>query len=196
LSHTLSDMSDDPRFTRSRDAILRAVAEILKAEGPGAVTRHWPKPVDLLFEAVRQVDLPFLEPAEGSLRERLRVDLRRMGDDLATPGMASMIATIIDRAQREGDYRARNERVVTRAVTNMRAALDYALEGGELAAAPDPEVLVAQLLGAILFRSLIAQQPTTDDFIDQLVDTALAPWVAPSADAGHRPPARRRRRRP
>ena len=119
--------------------------------------RHWPKQVDLLLEAIE--DLPFLEPAEGCLRERLRVDLRRLGDDLAAPAMRAMMATVIDRAQREASFRELNQRVVfTRAVANTQAALDHAVELGELDGAPDSEVLVSQRLGAVFVRRLIADQ--------------------------------------
>jgi AcrR family transcriptional regulator len=190
--------SIDPRITRSRDAILRAVVEIIQAEGPGAVThqhvadragvgratvyRHWPRPVDLLWEATQQVDMPFLEAADGPLSERLRTDLRRLRDDLAAPIMTSMVATVIEGAQREGPYRDRNRQVVDAAVANMQAAIDGAVEVGELVGTPDADVLVAQLLGAILFRRLIADQPATDDFIDHVIDTALAPWTPPPAN--------------
>jgi AcrR family transcriptional regulator len=198
-------VSTDPRITRSRDAILRAVVEIIQAEGPGAVThqrvadragvgratvyRHWPRPVDLVFEAMQQVDLPFLEPADGTLRERLRSDLRRLRDDLAAPIARSVIATIVEGAQRAGPYRDRSQRLAKTAVVNTQTAIDRAVETGELVGTPDADALVAQLLGAILFRRLIADRPATDDFIDHVVDAALAPWTP----ADPRPPRARAR---
>ena len=196
MSHKISVMSADPRFTRSREAIRRAVVEIIRSEGPDAVThqhvadragvgratvyRHWPNPFDLLFEAMQEVELPFLEPAEAPLRERLRADLRRIRDDLAGPTLPRMIANIIDRAQHEQQYRSHTERIVNAAVANMRTAVDRALMLGELHRTPDADLLVSQLLGPVVFRRLVADRPVTDDFIDQIVDGALAPWTDPT----------------
>lgn len=194
MSRILLGVNNDPRAIRSRDAILRTVIDIIDTEGPSAVThqlvaeragvgratvyRHWPKPVDLLFEAIEQVDFPFLEPDEAPLRVRLVNSLRRLRDDLSSPLMPSVIATLIDRAQRDSVYRQHNRRVVSTAVANMRAATEQAIERGELAGDPDPDILVSQLLGAMLFRQLIAGEPGTDAFINHIIDTALAPWCA------------------
>jgi len=193
----------DPRVTRSREAIREAVIRIIQTEGPGAVThqhvadragvgratvyRHWPKPEDLLLEAMQQLDLPFLEPTPDAhlvpLRERLRADLRHLRDNLAAPIMPSMIATIIDRGQREDIYRGQHQRLIARAIAHMETALGWAVERGELDLRPDADALVSQLLGPLVFRRLIADRPTSDDLIDHIIESALAPVASRNASA-------------
>ena len=48
-------------------------------------------------------------------------------------------------------------------------------------------MLVSQLLGAVLFRRLIADQPMSDDFIDQLTATALTPAAADATSSPRHP---------
>ena len=95
-----------------------------------------------------QVDLPFLEPAAGPLRERLRVDLRRLGDDLARPRHA-----LDDRhphrprpAAKRHTANATNES--STAVANTQASARPGRRARRTRTRPDPEVLVSQLLGA------------------------------------------------
>src|SRR5260221_2013877 len=90
--------NQDPRAIRSREAILQAVIDLLSDEGPAGIThqkvaeragvgratvyRHWPQPVDLFNDVLGRVEFPWLEHPGGTLRDRLRHDLRRLRDDL------------------------------------------------------------------------------------------------------------------
>lgn len=185
-----SDTHLDPRAARTREAVLRAIAEILDEDGPAGIThqrvaeragvgratvyRHWAQPADLIFEAVTSTDLPFLERPGGTLRERLRADLRRLRDDMATPIIATLLATIIERSQHDPATRAHRDRVTATLAANALAAIDTAMATGELHSRPDPDDLVAQTLGPLFFRRIMADQPADDAFIDHIVDDALA----------------------
>jgi AcrR family transcriptional regulator len=184
-----SDTHLDPRAVRTREAVLRAVAEILEEEGPAGIThqrvaeragvgratvyRHWAEPADLLVEAVISADFPFLEQPGGTLQERLRADLRRLRDDMAAPIMATLLATIIERSRHDPATRAHRDRVVAKLIDNARAAIDTAMAAGELYGRPDPDDLVAQTLGPLFFRRIVADRPADDAFIDHVVDDAL-----------------------
>jgi AcrR family transcriptional regulator len=170
--------------------VLRAIADILEEDGPAGIThqrvaeragvgratvyRHWAQPADLLVEAVTSADLPFLEQAGGTLRERLRTDLRRLRDDMAAPIMATLLATIIERSQHDPATRAHRDRVTAKLVDNARAAIDTAIATGELRGRPDPDDLIAQTLGPLFFRRIVADRPADDSFIDRIIDDALA----------------------
>jgi AcrR family transcriptional regulator len=186
----ISDTHLDPRAARTRAAVLRAVADILEEEGPAGIThqrvaeragvgratiyRHWAQPADLLIEAITSADLPFLDRPGGTLRERLRADLRRLRDDMAAPIMATLLATIIERSQRDPATRAHRDRVAAKLAENAQVAIDAAMATGELYSRPDPDDLVAQTLGPLFFRRIIADQPADDAFIDRIIDDALA----------------------
>jgi AcrR family transcriptional regulator len=185
-----SDTHLDPRAVRTREAVLRAVADILEEEGPAGIThqrvaeragvgratvyRHWAEPADLLVEAVTSADLPFLDRPGGTLRERLRADLRRLRDDLGAPIMATLLATIIERSRHDPATRAHRDRVATGLVENARVAIDAAMATGELHSRPDPDDLVAQTLGPLFFRRVVADRPADDAFIDHIIGDALA----------------------
>jgi AcrR family transcriptional regulator len=180
----------DPRAVRTREAVLRATTEILEEEGPIGIThqrvaeragvgratvyRHWAEPADLLIEAVTTADFPFLDQPGGSLRDRLRADLRRVRDDMAAPIMATLLATIIERSRHDSATRAHRDRVTGKLADNARVAIDTAVATGELRRRPDADDLIAQTLGPLFFRRIVADQPADDAFIDRIVDDALA----------------------
>ncbi len=192
-----SDTHLDPRAVRTHEAVRRAIAEILEDEGPAGIThqrvaeragvgratvyRHWAQPTDLLLEAIISADLPFLERPGGSLRERLRADLRRLRDDMAAPVTATLLATIIERSQHDPATRAHRDRTVAKLAENARAAIDTAMATGELRERLDPDDLVAQTLGPLFFRRIVADRPADDTFIDHLVANALARARPPNA---------------
>jgi AcrR family transcriptional regulator len=185
-----SDTHLDPRSVRTRQAVLQAIADILEEEGPAGIThqrvaeragvgratvyRHWAQPADLVLEVVRSADLPFLERRGGTLQERLRADLRRLRDDLGSPVMATLLATIVERSPHDPVTRAHRNRVIAKLVENAHVAIDTAMATGELHTRPDPDDLIAQTLGPLFFRRIVADQPADDAFIDRIIDDALA----------------------
>jgi len=186
-----SDTHLDPRAARTREAVLRAIADILEEDGPAGIThqrvaeragvgratvyRHWPQPADLLLEAVHSADVPFLEQPGGTLRERLRADLRGLSDDLGTPIMASLLATIIEGSRRDPATRAHRDQVIAKLTDNARLAIESAIATGELHTPPEPHDLIAQTIGPLIFRRILADQPADDAFIDRIIDAALTP---------------------
>jgi AcrR family transcriptional regulator len=186
--------NQDPRAIRSREAILQAVIELLSEEGPAGIThmkvaersgvgratvyRHWPQPVDLFKDVFGRVDFPWLEQPGGTLRDRLGRDLRRLRDDLNVPVLVTMIASIMEGARHDSFMRTQRDRLVAQVSSATRSAIDEALVRGELRAAPEAADLVTQLIGPLFFRSLLEGRSATDNFLDQLIDNALASWTA------------------
>jgi len=186
--------STDPRAIRSREAILQAAVELLEDEGPPGLThqrvaeragvgratvyRHWPQPLDLFTDVMGRVEFPWLEQSDGTLRERMGRDLRRLRDDLDVPITTTVIASVIDRAQRDDAIKAMRDRLTSGLAANMRAAIDDAVSAGELRAPPDAVDLVAQTIGPLLYRRAMEGGAAPDAFLDRVVDDALAPWLA------------------
>ena len=100
------------RTAQSREAILDAVAALIHEEGAASVThqrvaeragvgratvyRHWPNPADLLADALARTNLEFLEPAPGTLVERLRADMHRIAGELnALPDTDELLAQLL-----------------------------------------------------------------------------------------------------
>lgn len=89
------------RVTRSREAILAAARELLRAAGPAALThqsvaaraavgrttvyRHWPRPDQLLSDAMAGVEMPFFLDPTTPVRPWLVRQLRALADQMALP---------------------------------------------------------------------------------------------------------------
>jgi AcrR family transcriptional regulator len=220
-SHTLPGVSPTdvrPQAARSRAAILEAAVRLIQTGGAAAVThqrvaqeagvgratvyRHWPQQADLLTDALGRTHLRFLEPAEGTLVERVHADLRRVAKDLNTPELVAIAATVIERAQWDPEARALRDRLATHAVHNVEVAVREAVASGELAEAPPPDHLAAELLGPLWLQRFLLDARITDEFVNDVADAALDRWLAPAArrrlnaatldrrDSGERPSSR------
>lgn len=192
LSRVSTELNDDPRAVRSREAILQAVIEILAEEGPGAIThqrvaeragvgratvyRHWPQPVDLLADVIGQFPVPFLEEPGRNLRERLWTTMRRLGDDFRIPIMRAVISSLLEKAQHDEGARELRDIKIGVVHRRMREAVEEGLASGALTGDPDPEALVARLMGPLIFRILMQDLSISDRFIDEVLDGALAPY--------------------
>lgn len=190
-----SDPSLHPQVQRSRAAVLEAVVALIEEEGAAAVThqrvaqragvgratvyRHWPEAVDLLTDALALAlaSFPFLEPGPGRLVDRVRADLRHVADELNTPVVASMAATITERAHANPAVRAVRDRLVEGIRANLDTAVTAAVAAGELRSAPDLDDLFAQLIGPLWVRCMLQGAPIDDALIDRVVADVLGPWV-------------------
>ena len=197
MSHRLVTMNtampEDPRTTRSREAIFAAVLAILEEDGPGGIThlrvaeragvgratvyRHWPQPAYLLQEVVNQIPVPFLDQPGETFRARLRASLVRTRDDFAQPIMQTMIASMIDKSMHDEAANEVRQMKVGTVRARLQEGLTDAVACGELVGEPDAGELVARLIGPIFFRLLMQQEAVSDAFLDRLIDETLAPYT-------------------
>lgn len=184
-----------PQAVRSREAILRAVIELIATEGAVAVThqraaekagvgratvyRHWPQLSDLLNDALARTTLRFLEPAPGTLQDRVEAELHRVARDLNTTPVTALAATVLDRAQFDEDTRRLRDRLVATVHDNITAAVQQAVTAGELRAAPTTDDLFDQLLGPLFARRLITGKPITEDLVCRVTHDTIDPWLTP-----------------
>ena len=182
-----------PQAQRSRQAILDAVARLIRDEGAASVThqrvaeeagvgratvyRHWPQLVDLLTAALERTSLSFLEPATGSFLLRTTADLKRMARELNAPHLTSMAATIVERAQFDEASRRLRDRLVNEITDNITTAAADAVATGELRAAPRADDLLADLIGPLWVCRMLQDRLITDALVDRVVHQALDPWL-------------------
>jgi AcrR family transcriptional regulator len=178
---------------RTRAAVHEALLSLFAEEGPAALThqrvaqraevgratiyRHWPRPVDLVREALSVIEQPVFRSREGPQRPWLGGELARFAADLAQPAATQFVATVIgtaDQVQAVADLRDDLLRRIS-AVLRSGLATGEPEATGETARRIDPDELLAQLLGPVIFRVSIQQAAIDRDFIDRLVDAALGP---------------------
>lgn len=189
----METINDARIAARTRAAVHEALRSLFAEEGPAALThqrvaqraevgratiyRHWPRPVDLVTEALSVVEQPVFRSREGSLRAWLGGELARFAADLAQPAATQFLATVIgtaDQVQAVADLR---DDLLRRISAVLRSGLAAGEPGvtGETVRRIDPDELLAQLLGPVIFRVSIQQAAIDRDFIDRLVDAALGP---------------------
>jgi len=174
---------------RTQAAVHAALRSLFAEEGAAALThqrvaqraevgratiyRHWPRPVDLVMEALTVIGQPVFRSREGPLRAWLAEELARFAADLAQPAATQFLATVIgaaDQVQAVADLR---DELLRRISAVLRSGLAQAEAQGETVRRLDPGELLAQLLGPVIFRVAIQQAAVDRDFTDRLVDAAL-----------------------
>jgi AcrR family transcriptional regulator len=175
---------------RTRAAVHEALRSLFAEEGAAALThqrvaqraevgratiyRHWPRPVDLVTEALSVVDQPVFRSREGSsLRAWLGGELARFAADLAQPAATQFLATVIGTADQIQSVADLRDDLLRRISAVLRSGLAQAEAMGEPGRRLDPDELLARLLGPVIFRVSIQQAAADRDFIDRLVDAAL-----------------------
>jgi AcrR family transcriptional regulator len=178
--------SEDPRATRSREAILAAARTLLIAEGPPAVThqrvaaqagvgratvyRHWPAPERLLLDAMVGVDVPFFREPTTPVRPWLHRELRKLADEEAMSGVIAVALTLLHGAARDPEVAKRRDILVATSTERLGVALALAADSGELDTTLDLGDACAVLLGPLLYRTTFQAGTVSDELIDRLID--------------------------
>lgn len=181
----------DPRFLRSKEAILNAARELLIAGGPTAVThaqvaehagmgratvyRHWPRSVEMLAEAMATVPMPFFDTPATPTREWLRLELIAIARQLEQDDARVVTTTLASTALWDDGMDARRSRFAHTLAERLAAALTDAQTRGEIILASDPLSAAAQAIGPIYYRSTIEHRAIDDDIIDASI-TSLGTW--------------------
>lgn len=194
----------DPRRVRSRDRLLDAATELLRTGGVEAVTieavsrrskvarttlyRNFGSGTELVAAAFERL-LPPIEraPETGSLRERLvELLVRKAATIEQAPTQVALLAWLgmgpataggpTPAATPDADSPALHS-LRTRVIDLYRRPFDQLLDEPETRAELgelDPALLVAQLLGPILFLRLAGLRPVTPADCEHVVDDFLA----------------------
>jgi AcrR family transcriptional regulator len=174
--------------TEVRGEILEAAAELLFAEGMGGFTiekvanlsgaskmtiyKRWPSKGALALDGYFHKVAPELEFADtGDIEADLRTQLHRFARVIRDTPAGRVIAELIGQAQSDPELKAAYLRRYSSPRRALAvAAMEKAIERGQLRASLDPETVVDQLWGACYHRLLLPDQPLTREFVDALVD--------------------------
>ena len=180
----------DPRVDRTREAVLAAVRELLIDEGWEAVTqnrvarrsgigrstvyRHWPDRNDLVREAMdfelghtRDVTLT------GCLHQDLIAALEAIRYEFVEREGSKFLVAMIARAEWDPDAQPVKKALVDRAIETLRAVIESAIRSGRLGRRRDPSLVVSQLVGPLVMRRLVTDEPLDSEVISLLVDDLL-----------------------
>jgi len=196
----------DRRVDRSRAKILGATERLLIQNGVAAFTidaviqaagvarstiyRHWPTRDELITEAIAGLGEPAPAPDTGSLRGDLLAFFlartRFMEGGGADPRLQSLPG-LMEAARRDPRLSA----LITHASTgNHRSLCGLLARGqarGEIRAGLNLDTAANLLLGALYIRRGYLNQPMSDAYVTDMVDTALT-GVAPATALAAIPP--------
>jgi len=178
----------DPRFLRSRDAIVNAARELLLEHGPTAVThnriaehsgigratvyRHWPRTDQLLAEAMATVPMPFFDEPASPYRDWLARELTGIARQLEHDDVLAVTTTLISAALWDPEMDARRAGFASVLATRLHDALEQARREGELSASTDRADATAAVLGPIVYRAVIEHAPADRALIERCVQAA------------------------
>jgi AcrR family transcriptional regulator len=185
--------ASDPRFLRSRDAIIRAARDLLLMHGPGAVThvqvaesagvgratvyRHWPRSDLLLAEAMATVPMPFFATPTTPVEEWFRNELTSLARELELHDIRAVATTLANAALWDPAMDARRAQFAQLLTDRLAAGLDEAQARGELTLRVDSRSAAAVAIGPLYYRSTIEGATIDDGLIDTVIAT-LGHWAA------------------
>jgi AcrR family transcriptional regulator len=178
----------DPRFQRSREAIVKAARELLLARGPAAVThqqiaehagigratvyRHWPRTDQLLAEAMATTRMPFFNAATSPYRDWLARELTALAAQLDLDDVRAVTTTLANTALWDSNMDARRAGFAQVLSERLAAALLEAQRQGELTMRADEAAAAALVIGPIYYRATIERAPSDASLIDHCVAAA------------------------
>lgn len=191
----------DPRVERSRQVILTAVRELITEHGVAGVTvdaivarsrvarstlyRHFATITEVIAAALDQLlPAPVVPGHEGPLRERLVQVLRELQSMSGSPMTPTVLAWFAVSYQAgaagpepESDNRPHLEALKNHIVARHRAPLvtmlRAAVAAGDLSPEFNLDIATAQLLGPLLFVTMVHQQTPPADLYERIVDDFL-----------------------
>lgn len=194
LSHRISFMATetDPRFQRSREAILTAARRLLIDLGPAFVThahvaehagvgratvyRHWPRPDQLLAAVMATAPLPFFAVPTLPTRDWIRGELLAMAAELDLAEVRVVASTLANAAEWDSEMDARRAGFAQMLTSRLSTALQQADERGEVRLRLDVSSAAALLIGPIYYRATIERANSGVELVDVAIE-GLGTWT-------------------
>ncbi len=166
--------------------MLGAARDLLREHGPTAVThqrvaeragvgratvyRHWPTAQAMLAETMAGASLPFFADPQVPVRPWLLARLRVLADELLLPEVVAVTVTLVHGAVWDEHGAQRRDASAAAASRQLRAALQLAVDSGELRPALDLADAAALVLGPLLYRSVLEPGRLSDAALERLAD--------------------------
>lgn len=186
----------DPRVERSRSVILEATLEVLAEDGYGPLTieavaaragvgkstiyRHWPGKQQLVEDAFFTLKPGQPAPPPGPVRDRVIAVLTPVASGLCASKPTvptACLPALIEAAEQCPEMADLSAKLARRSSRALVDVLQDGIDSGELRPGIDPEVLADALIGPLLVRRLLHQEPTQASKVPAIVDQVL-PLVA------------------
>jgi AcrR family transcriptional regulator len=183
----------DPRFLRSREAILAAARDLLLNHGPTAVThtriaehsgigratvyRHWPRTDQLLAEAMSTVSMPFFSEPNSPFRDWLVRELTEVARQLEHDDVRAVATTLASSALWDAGMAARRAGFAAVLSERLATALELAEHQEELSLRTEASSVAALTIGPIYYRATIEGAPADADLIERCV-AAVGTWAS------------------
>jgi hypothetical protein len=165
----------DPRFQRSREAIVNAARELLLAHGPAAVTHNQ---IAELAEAMATVRLPFFDGAASPYRGWLTRELTALARQLDQHDVRAVTTTLSSTALWDTAMDARRAGFAEILSQRLSAALAQAEKQGEFSPRTDAANAAALAIGPLYYRATIERAVADASLIEQCV-VAAGTWHSP-----------------
>jgi AcrR family transcriptional regulator len=179
----------DPRVERSRRVILQAVLDELGRVGYSALSieavaaragvgkstiyRHWQGKAELVEDAFNTLKAPVVAPESGTIRERVLSVVEQVACLVQESTYSACIPALIDASERDPRMRAFHRSFSGQRRAVLVGMLRDAVDAGELPASTDPGLLADALVGPIILRRLMLNEPIEPGIAAELVDLLL-----------------------
>lgn len=187
----MPETAADPRIERTRELVAAAALELLREDGPEAVThqrvaeragigratvyRHWPDRQSLMFDALEALSLSISTPADRPVRECLVFMLETLCDRLETP-VAFAMSSLIARAEWEPEVRAFLNGVLMHARDEIETLLKRGAAEENLQIDVPIDTALSLIAGPFFYERFIAGRILSREHIPAHVDVLLARW--------------------
>jgi AcrR family transcriptional regulator len=164
------------------DAVSQAKVAERSGLGRATIYRYWPKREDLLHDAVvaHMAIRTHITPT-GDLESDLLDELDHLASEMQDRKLNTILATVIDRAEFQEDQRKLKVEVHSSGTAVLRALLETALTRSELRPDTDVDASVSLIIGPVIYRALVSEEPLDRTFTTWLVRTFLDAHQVPKS---------------
>jgi TetR/AcrR family transcriptional regulator of autoinduction and epiphytic fitness len=182
----------DPRVERSRQVILQAALDELGEVGYGTfriesvaaragvgkstIYRHWPDKLALIADAFETFHVQMVPSTEtGSPRERIESLVQHVAEVFVDSTFSVCIPALIEGAERDARLRKFHHSYSAERRQSLINVVAEGVAAGDFPAHLDPELAALALLGPIIYRRLMSNEPFNPGRARDLVETVLGP---------------------
>lgn len=180
----------DPRVARTRATVLRTATDLLVEGGPSSVTidaivarsgvarstiyRHWATRDDVLLAVVESC-APNIETPDPTVgfEDGLRQLIAQMCGMLNDPDWARVLPALLALRNQEHGVAALEQRLEAKQEDALDSVLLRGVAEGRLAPDLDRDLAAADLVGPLLFATLMGKPVVDQAFGDHVVDAFL-----------------------